>query len=201
MSHATSVLVRAAWIAVCLQAWSSAAAVTLVQDGKTAGVIVTAKFPTPAARLAALELQFHLEETTGAVLPIVAPGAAAGRVRILVGESAATRELGLKGEDFKPQEYLIRISDDTIVLMGRDWQDTEAIPKPIAKRLAVTFCIRWPIPEGSSTTAWPWGGRQRKVRRSSCPAFWTTRERVMQHTTFWSVSALSAGTAPRCSTS
>ena len=44
----------------------------------------------------------------------------------LVGESAATRKLGLKGQDFQPQEYLIRVRDDTIVLMGRDWQDTEA---------------------------------------------------------------------------
>jgi Domain of unknown function (DUF4838) len=112
----------------------------LVQDGQPAATIVVAAGPTPAARLAALELQHHLEQITGARLPIRHPDEPAVGVRILVGESAATRRLGLKGADFKPQEYLIRIREDVIVLMGRDWQDTPAnrrvvgcdISKPLA---------------------------------------------------------------------
>jgi hypothetical protein len=42
-----------------------------------------------------------------------------------VGESPATRAIGLKGEDFRSQEYLIRITDRDLILIGRDWQDTE----------------------------------------------------------------------------
>jgi len=103
-----------------------AAAVTLVRDGKPTGAIVTAENPTPAARLAAKELQYHIREITGAVLPIKASGHDVKGARILVGESEATRKLGLQGENFQSQEYLIRIKDDTIILMGRDWLDTPA---------------------------------------------------------------------------
>ncbi len=104
----------------------SARAVALVRDRKPASVIVTAEKPTPAARLAALELQHHVEQITGATLPIRHPGDATEGPRILVGESEATRVLGLRGTDFQPQEYLIRIQNDAIILMGRDWEDTEA---------------------------------------------------------------------------
>ncbi|HUT22812.1 MAG TPA: DUF4838 domain-containing protein, partial [Sumerlaeia bacterium] len=61
---------------------------------------------------------------TGALLPIVDEKAAIKGPRILVGESAATRELGLRADDFAPQEYAIRFLPDTIVLIGRDWIDT-----------------------------------------------------------------------------
>jgi hypothetical protein len=116
-----------------LRSGAEATAATLVRDGKPAGMIVTAKNPTPAARLAALELQHHIEQITGAVLPIRHPGNATAGPRILVGESEATRELGLKGADFGPQEYLIRVKDDSIVLMGRDWEDTEANRREVGR--------------------------------------------------------------------
>ena len=45
---------------------------------------------------------------------------------MLIGEIAATREMGLKGADFAPQEYLIAFRRETLVLIGRDWEDTEA---------------------------------------------------------------------------
>jgi len=102
--------------------------VTLVQDGIAASVIVTAEKPTIAARLASLELQYHIEEITGAILPIktAVEAVKAKGVRILVGESAATRKLGLKSDDFNSQEYLIQVKRGTVILMGRDWLDTKA---------------------------------------------------------------------------
>ena len=122
------VFVRIVLIVAGLSVGAEAAAVTLVRDGKPTGVIVTAKKPTISANLAARELQYHIEEITGAKLEIKTAAEAVNvkRVRILVGESEATRKLGLKGEDFQSQEYLIRIKDDTIILMGRDWLDTPA---------------------------------------------------------------------------
>ncbi|MBI2929435.1 MAG: DUF4838 domain-containing protein [Verrucomicrobia bacterium] len=98
----------------------------LVQEGKPACSIVMAEKPTPAARLAALELQYHVLKITGAEIPIRSESEPAAGRRILVGESAATRQLGFRGADFKPQEYLIAFRTDTIVLIGRDWEDTEA---------------------------------------------------------------------------
>ena len=100
--------------------------VTLAQQGRANAVIVTAEQTTPAARLAALELQYHIEKITGAVLPIRTDRFEVKGNCILVGESEATRKLGLKGKDFAAQEYLIRFLPKTIVLMGRDWQDTPA---------------------------------------------------------------------------
>lgn len=98
----------------------------LVTDGKPACSIVTADRASPAVRLAALELQFHLLRMSGAELPIRSESDTIVGRRILVGESRATRDLGLRGVDFAAQEYLVRIGPETIVLMGRDWEDTEA---------------------------------------------------------------------------
>jgi len=111
---------------VCGPCLTDAAPVKLAQDGQPASTIVIAPKPTPAARLAALEIQHHVERITGVKVPIRSPEEAIQGVPILVGESAATQKLGLKGADFQPQEYLIRIRDDAIVLMGRDWENTEA---------------------------------------------------------------------------
>jgi hypothetical protein len=134
MSREIRLLACAVLIAAGLQGSTCAAATTLVRDGQPLAVIVTAQSPTPAAQLAALELQHHIQKITGAVLPIKAAGDAASgqfETHVLVGESQATRRLDLKGEDFQPQEYLIRVRGDTIVLMGRDWEDTEANRKEV----------------------------------------------------------------------
>jgi len=98
----------------------------LVRDGQPACGIVLAENPTPAARLAALELQYHVWKISGAELPIRSETERVEGRRILVGESAATRGFNLRGRDFKPQEYLIALRPDTIILIGRDWEDTPA---------------------------------------------------------------------------
>ncbi|MBI4027767.1 MAG: DUF4838 domain-containing protein [Verrucomicrobia bacterium] len=96
----------------------------LVQDGQPVAAIVLAKAPTRAAALGAMEIQEHVRKITGATLPIVTDDAKTEGVRILIGESDATRALGLKSDDFKPQEYLIRFQPNTLVLIGRDKADT-----------------------------------------------------------------------------
>jgi len=92
----------------------------LASDGKAVATIVIAETATRSAQFAAAELRHHIQKITGAELPIVNDTAAAVGTRILVGESAATRALGLRNSDFKHQEYLIRFLPDTLVLMGRD---------------------------------------------------------------------------------
>ena len=98
--------------------------VTLVEDGHPNATIVIAEAPTPAANLAALELQHHIYQMTGARLPIAAASPEHTGNVILVGESQATRRLGLQGDDFESQEYLIQFLPNTLILMGRDWQGT-----------------------------------------------------------------------------
>ena len=105
----------------------SGAQVCLVRGGEPRADIVVAARPTRAAQLAAAELQYHVRKMTGATLPIVTDAAArtapAGRARVLVGESQATRTLHLRSADFRHQEYLIRFLTDTVVLIGRDRED------------------------------------------------------------------------------
>ena len=98
----------------------------LVQQGTAACSIIIAERPTPAARLAALEVQYHILKISGAQVPIRSESDPVEGRRILVGESSATRQFGLRGADFRPQEYFIAFRTNTVILIGRDWQDTEA---------------------------------------------------------------------------
>ena len=97
-----------------------AAEFCLVRDGKPAATIVTAAEPVQAVAFAASELQYHVRKISGALLPVVGDDVPVAGVRILVGQSAATKKLGLEGSQFGEQEYLIRFQEKTLVLMGRE---------------------------------------------------------------------------------
>ncbi|MFW6162761.1 MAG: DUF4838 domain-containing protein [Planctomycetota bacterium] len=101
---------------------------TLVRQGEPAAAIVLAAEPTKVAQLAAYEFRHHVRLITGAELPIVKGGKAPeGTTPILLGESAAIRKRGLRSADFEPQEYLIQIEPDALVLTGRDKDERETI--------------------------------------------------------------------------
>jgi hypothetical protein len=97
----------------------------LVRDGAPMCTIVVSESPTPAARLAAMELQCHIMKITGAELPIRTDQEAMSGARILIGDSEAAQSLGVAAKDFASQEYLIAFRPDTLILIGRDWVDTE----------------------------------------------------------------------------
>lgn len=96
---------------------------TLVENGKPAAEIVLSEHPTRSAQFAAAELQYHVKKLTNTTLPIVTEATAPATVRVFVGESEATRMMGLKSENFAPQEYLIDFRKEGLVLMGRDKND------------------------------------------------------------------------------
>ncbi len=108
-------------------------ALALVKGGAPVSTIVLAKEPTRAAQFAARELQYHVRKITGAELPIVADDAAVEGRRILVGASAATEALGLRNDGFAPQEYLVRVGPEAIVLMGRDKDDKGKVNYSLAQ--------------------------------------------------------------------
>jgi GNAT superfamily N-acetyltransferase len=106
------------------RAHSDAVEFTLVDNGLPACTIVIAENPTPSARLAALELQFHVLKMTGALLSVITDKEKVAGTKILVGDSDAALALGFKGSDFAPQEYLVALRPDTLILIGLDWEDT-----------------------------------------------------------------------------
>lgn len=102
---------------------------TLVRDGQAMAVIIVPAAPNASALSGAKELQLHLRKMTGADVPIVADRADGGanpadagvnKVRIMVGESRATRQLGISASDYTDQEYSLQQKDNAIILLGHD---------------------------------------------------------------------------------
>ncbi len=98
-----------------------------VVDGQAAATIVLAEEPTRAAQLAAFELQHHLEQITGATLPIVREPANPQGLPILVGPGQAAAAAGAETKQFGAQEYLVRVAPEAVLLAGRDAEDRGAV--------------------------------------------------------------------------
>ena len=109
---------------LCMAAITHAAEqpLTLVKDGQPTSVIVIPATTNETAAFGARELQSHLKKITGAEVPIVKDRAKvdADKVRIIVGDSHAARELGVTSQGFQRQEYTLRAFDNAIVLLGPD---------------------------------------------------------------------------------
>lgn len=94
--------------------------VEIVRADQAEASIVIASNPTPAAQLAALELQTCFREITGVTVPIRADNDDLEGATILVGESALTRTMGLSSDKLGEHEYLIELRERAIVLLGHD---------------------------------------------------------------------------------
>ncbi len=134
------------WIFV--GAWITVAATTvggemrepfsLTREGKPLATIVTAEEPTAVAAFAAAELQYHVQQITGAVLPIVTEGTKVTGPRIFVGKSKAAQQILRQPESFGSQEYLIRFLPGNLVLLGTETADSETTSRSL-KRAAGRF--------------------------------------------------------------
>ena len=96
-----------------------------------------------AARFAAAELKWHLDKITGGDFAVVADDAFAangGMIPICVGPSSLT---AVRRGDFEPQEWLVDVAADRIVLAGRDKPDQGA------------FTLVHESPEGVVGKCWP----------------------------------------------
>jgi hypothetical protein len=102
---------------------TAASPLRLVDAGKPNAVIVTSARPSGAAVEGAAVLSDHLFQMSGARLPTLREGqldAADTRVRILVGESTLSRQLGIDTKTFAPGEMLVRSFPGALVLLGAD---------------------------------------------------------------------------------
>ncbi len=94
----------------------------LVAGGQPQAVIVHGDAPGPAVRLAAIELQFAVEQMTGATLPILGEfeEKPALPTTIFIGDQIAARELGLIPTKYDHGEYLCHVEPGRVVLVGKD---------------------------------------------------------------------------------
>jgi hypothetical protein len=144
----------------------------LVRDGRPAATIVVAAQAGEAATFGAQELQYHVRKITGAALPIQPDNEKIEGPSILVGHSAIASQLGLEESQFKDQEYLIRFSGNTLVLLGKGESTSYAVHDFLER-----FCgVRWfgpgvlqmTVPKTTTLAVQP-----REIRR--VPAFvWRT---------------------------
>lgn len=90
---------------------------TLVERGRSVYSICVSREASPSEKRGAAELQLHLEQMTGARLPIVADdGIGASQTLIALGESGVTKRLGIavpKGESF-----LLRTAGSSLIIAG-----------------------------------------------------------------------------------
>ena len=92
----------------------------IVKNGKAASTIVIAVHPTPAAYLAAIEIQSAIKKITGVEIPIVRDNEKVDGRRIVLGENEITRAMGLSGSDFSHVEYMVEVTPQRIVLFADD---------------------------------------------------------------------------------
>ena len=95
--------------------------IQLAVAGKSDYVIVLPKDPKPVETTAARELQEYLRAVTGAELPVVAEDkAAAGKPRLVVGNSALARQLlpNLKIDELAHDAIVIKTVGQDLVLLG-----------------------------------------------------------------------------------
>jgi tetratricopeptide (TPR) repeat protein len=103
----------------------NAAEAFLVENGQPHAEIVITDNPPRTTRLAADELQTYIEKISGATLPIATEPSADVPVKIYVGRSSHTDEMGITNKDLKYGAYQIISGDNWMVLIG---DDTDFVP-------------------------------------------------------------------------
>lgn len=98
----------------------SAGQAFIVENSQPKASIVIAEQPTRMQKLAAEELQHYVQKMTGAALSIGSQPSAELPVRIYVGESEFTKDLGLKTDDLAHGAYRIQSGDGYLALLGND---------------------------------------------------------------------------------
>jgi hypothetical protein len=106
--------------ALVLVAAACAQGVTLVDQGKSPYTIVVAANASPSERRAAQELQRFIEEMSGAKLPVVTDAKDVRGPKVLVGDSAAVKRLGvqLPLADLGPEGFVLRTRGPNIIIAG-----------------------------------------------------------------------------------
>lgn len=109
-------------VAACHGLGMGGSGVELVKDGKAVSEIVVAKDALQGVKLAAGDLQKHLELISGAKLPIVAAPTPGVENQVYVGESEFTKKLGFVPAKFNNSGFEIVAEGHHVILAGPDKQ-------------------------------------------------------------------------------
>jgi hypothetical protein len=101
---------------------SARAGVTLVRDGQPMADIVADTNSLSSVKLAAEDLQKHIELMSGAKLEIVSAPSEKLKNHVYVGASEHTKKLGITTDDLKTEGFKIIAKANYLALIGRDEQ-------------------------------------------------------------------------------
>jgi len=118
---------------------SFAQSAEIVRNGQARAVIVLETDGSRAAHFGALELQYHIKKLTGCELLIQNQPSETLPTRIYVGASKDSQKLQTNNDAFASQEYLIKVQDTDIFLLGRD----DADPNPVNYNDPASFPDFW----------------------------------------------------------
>ncbi|MCA1808077.1 MAG: DUF4838 domain-containing protein [Kiritimatiellia bacterium] len=143
------------WVFCWLLAMGAASGAQLVQDGAARAQIVIAENPPRMVSLAAQELQEHLNKISGAELPIVHEPSADLPVKVYVGRSRFTDELGITDEGLKYGAFRMVAGADWLVLLGRDFDFVPPESVPANRRDDARALAEWDrLTADRTDTAW-----------------------------------------------
>jgi hypothetical protein len=125
----------------------------LVDHGKPNAQIVIAENPPRMVTHAASDLQSYVKKITGAELPIVTEPTSEFPLRIYVGQSEFTKELGLNDEGLKYGAYRMVSGPDWLALFGPDYDymPPEPYPKTRAEESSEDANAPWDAITGAKT--------------------------------------------------
>ena len=153
-------LLRIALFLCLALALPAIAAPFIIKAGRPNADIIIAAEPTRMQKLAADELQAHLQEIAGAQLPVVSQPTGRAAVRIYVGRSGHTDGLGLKTDGLEHGAYTMRSGPDWLALIG---DDADFVPHGLhARNVADRARVRT---EFDRQTGARWEAPVRKVDR------------------------------------
>ncbi len=99
----------------------------LVDEGQPRAVILISEKPTKSAQLGAFELQEHILLITGVELPICREGEVqtldAGEIILSIGDTVLAQKHGFKGSDFELRERLVKVTSNSVFMIGLDAED------------------------------------------------------------------------------
>ncbi|MFA7160376.1 MAG: hypothetical protein WC299_13835, partial [Kiritimatiellia bacterium] len=101
---------------------SARADIELVRGGKPSADIVVATNALSSVKLAAKDLQEHLEKMSGARLEIVGAPSDKFKNHVYVGQSEFTKKLGFKPAHFNNSGFEVIAKDNYVILAGVDIQ-------------------------------------------------------------------------------
>lgn len=140
----------------------AAAERVLVENGVARSVIVVEGDASELTRLAADELQRHIQLASGAELPIVTPGQAEQlperTVRVVIGPGSLAKRLGVDAAKLEPEQYRIKTVDNHVVFAGDDAGDLDTLTTKTVSASPVTLWAVCHFLDRSLGVRWLWPG-------------------------------------------